>query len=169
MSRPGISIDPPGRAALFLRHLVLDYNGTLACRGRLVPGVAERLRELAALLAVHVVTLDTFGSARAELDGELAGGGLTLDIVARGGPEGSGEAEGKLRLVRNLGPDRCCAVGNGANDGPMLAAAALSVCVMGREGCAVDTLNRAMICVADVRDALDLLLHPASCAATLRR
>ena len=174
MARPGLALAPPGRASLHLRHLVLDYNGTLACRGLLLPGVGERLRALAELLAVHVVTLDTFGSARAELDRELAlatapepaGDGLSLDILK---PGGGGEAEAKLDFVRRLGPERCCAVGNGANDGLMLEAAALSVCVMGREGCAVDTLNRAHLCVADVRDALDLLLYPASCVATLRR
>lgn len=170
MSRPGISLAPSGRPPLCLRHLVLDYNGTLAFQGRLLPGVAERLRALGELVAVHVVTLDTFGSARAELAGELAaelaGGGLSLDVV---NSCVGGEAEAKLALLQSLGPERCCAVGNGANDGLMLEAAALSVCVMGREGCAVDTLRRAQICVADVRDALDLLLHPASCVATLRR
>ena len=167
MSRPGISLAPSGRAPLHLRHLVLDYNGTLACRGRLLPGVVERLRALGELVAVHVITLDTFGSARAELAGELAAGnGVSLDVVD--GCAG-GEAEAKLALLQSLGPDRCWAVGNGANDGLMLEAAALSICVMGREGCAVDTLRRAHICVADIGDALDLLLYPESCAATLRR
>ena len=151
MSRPGISLAPSGRAPLHLRHLVLDYNGTLACRGRLLPGVVERLRALGELVAVHVITLDTFGSARAELAGELAAGnGVSLDVVD--GCAG-GEAEAKLALLQSL----------------MLEAAALSICVMGREGCAVDTLRRAHICVADIGDALDLLLYPESCAATLRR
>lgn len=155
---------------MHLRHLVLDYNGTLACRGRLLPGVVERLRALGELLTVHVVTLDTFGSARAELAGELAAGtaegGVSLDVVDGGA---GGEAEAKLALLQSLGPNRCCAVGNGANDRLMLEAAALSICVMGREGCAVDTLRRAHICVADIGDALDLLLYPESCVATLRR
>lgn len=182
MTRPGISLVLPGRARLCLFHLVLDYNGTLARRGLLLPGTAERLSALAALLAVHVVTADTFGTVRAELERELAVelavGAVSLNIVPRGdacpadGPghtAGGGEAQAKLRLVRRLGPELCCAVGNGANDGLMLEAAALSFCVMGHEGCAVETLNRAHVCVTDVCDALDMLLAPSTCVATLRR
>lgn len=182
MPLPGISLTMPGRAPVHLEHLALDYNGTLARHGKLLPGVAERLRELAKLLAVHVVTADTFGSARGELErelpAELFSGAVALDRLPPL-PHGSApssrtapaddEAQSKLALIAALGPERCCAMGNGANDGLMLGAAALSVCVMGREGCAVETLNQAMICVTDIRDGLDLLLYPGSCVATLRR
>lgn len=64
-----IKIDIPGDKVYQLAHLVLDYNGTLACDGRLLPGVTERLTELAEHLAVHVLTADTFGSAQAALVG----------------------------------------------------------------------------------------------------
>lgn len=183
MPLPGISLTMPGRAPVHLEHLALDYNGTLARHGKLLPGVAERLRALAKLLAVHVMTADTFGSARGELErelpAELLNGAVTLDrlpspphVSAPRFPTAApvdDEAQSKLALIAALGPERCCAMGNGANDGLMLGAAALSVCVMGREGCAVETLNRAMICVTDIRDGLDLLLYPGSCVATLRR
>ena len=36
-----IEIDVPGFGALRLEHLVLDYNGTLACDGMLLEGVHE--------------------------------------------------------------------------------------------------------------------------------
>ena len=64
-----IEIAIPGTASLVLQHLVLDYNGTLACDGVLLPGVRERLLVLAENLQVHVVTADTFGQAREELTG----------------------------------------------------------------------------------------------------
>lgn len=174
MTFPGISFTPAGREPLHLFHLVLDYNGTLACRGRLLPGVAERLRALGRLVAVHVVTFDTFGTVRAQLAGELGlaeageggAGGVSLDVMERGA---GGEAEAKLAFLQGLGPASCCAVGNGVNDSLMLEAAALSICVMGREGCAVESMLRSDICVADINDALDLLLYPDSCVATLRR
>lgn len=184
MPLPGISLTMPGRAPVHLEHLALDYNGTLARHGKLLPGVAERLSKLSTLLAVHVITADTFGSARGELErelpAELAGGAVLLDRLRpmaapasrtpTGGPaRADDEAQCKLALLAALGPERCCAMGNGANDGLMLGAAALSICIMGGEGCAVETLNRAMICVADIRHALDLLLYPGSCIATLRR
>jgi len=41
-----ISKPIPGFGALRLQHLVLDYNGTLALDGRLLPAVRPRLRAL---------------------------------------------------------------------------------------------------------------------------
>jgi soluble P-type ATPase len=46
----------PGFGTLRLEHLVLDYNGTLALDGRVLPGVKPRLRRLARSLRIHVVT-----------------------------------------------------------------------------------------------------------------
>jgi soluble P-type ATPase len=62
-----IDIDAPGFGRLALEHLVLDYNGTIALDGKLLPGVAERLFALAGHLQIHVVTADTFGAAAAQL------------------------------------------------------------------------------------------------------
>jgi len=45
-----LEIDIPGYRALRLVHLVLDYNGTLACDGALVDGVGDRLAALAGML-----------------------------------------------------------------------------------------------------------------------
>ena len=59
----GLVLDIPGSSRMVLRHLVLDLNGTLALDGRLLPGVAEALLALKDLLAVHIVTADTFGTA----------------------------------------------------------------------------------------------------------
>ena len=64
-----LEIDIPGYRALRLAHLVLDYNGTLACDGALVDGVGDRLAALAGMLTIHILTADTFGKARAQLVG----------------------------------------------------------------------------------------------------
>jgi len=62
-----LGIEIPGFKRLFLANLVLDYNGTLACDGKVITGVGERLELLSDRLQVHVLTADTFGSAREEL------------------------------------------------------------------------------------------------------
>jgi hypothetical protein len=49
---------------LQIEYLVLDYNGTLALDGRLIPGVRPHLRTLARLMELHVVTADIFGTVR---------------------------------------------------------------------------------------------------------
>ena len=163
----------PGMRHVCLTTLVLDYNGTIADRGRLIPGVAERLRRLASKLNIHVFTADTFGSVRAELGREflceMHSGRISVDIIL---PQelrpGRSEADAKLDMLAPLGPKHCCAMGNGRNDVPMLGSAGLSFCIIGREGCSPKAMNAAHIVCHDILDALDMLLEPACCTATLR-
>ena len=51
-----IEVNIPGFGDLALEHLVLDYNGTLALDGKLLPGVTEVLGALEKELAIHIVT-----------------------------------------------------------------------------------------------------------------
>jgi len=46
---------------------VLDFNGTLAADGMLLPGVKDQLERLSGVLRLHVLTADTFGSAGSAL------------------------------------------------------------------------------------------------------
>ncbi len=64
-----LEIDIPGFGVLELAHLICDFTGTLSVDGRLLPGVDKLLDELAASLAIHVVTADTFGRVHEELAG----------------------------------------------------------------------------------------------------
>lgn len=154
-----LEITIPGHETLHLAHLVLDYNGTLACDGRLLDGVAERLQTLAAQLQVHVLTADTFGSVRAA----MADLPCTVYIL----PPGAQDA-GKLAYVERLPAGRCVCIGNGRNDHRMLEAAALGVVVVQEEGAAVQTLLAADVAAPTILAALDLLSEPNRLAATLR-
>ncbi len=150
----------PGLGALCLRHLVLDLNGTIAVDGALLPGVAERVAALREALTVYLLTADTRGQGAATAD-QL---GIQLHRLTPGQ-----EAQQKADFVQALGAPDTAAVGNGANDALMLAAASLGIAVLGREGLAVAALQAADLTVADVADALDLVLHPQRLIATLRR
>jgi len=154
-----LAIDIPGFAYLRLEHLVLDYNGTLAVDGKLLPGVAPLLRELAGALRIHVLTADTFGRAAEEL------GGLPLELVIIGNAE---QAEAKLEFIRGLDATGVVAIGNGRNDRKMLDAAALGIAVVQREGVARATLCSCDVVVTSILDALELLRHPLRLTATLR-
>jgi soluble P-type ATPase len=149
----------PGRDPITVEHLVLDFNGTLAVDGVLLPGVAERIRELAGHLAVHVITADTYGGARAQ----TAGLPVTLQVIGPGD-----QTAAKRALVEALGPDSVVAVGNGANDRLMLERAALSICVLEAEGAATAALLAADVVVRSPVEALDMLVRPGRLAATLR-
>ena len=154
-----ISIDVPGFRKLDLRHLVLDYNGTLALDGRLLPGVAEKLSQLARHIQIHVITADTFGLARSEL--------VALPLTVTIAPA-EGQAQAKRQFVSGLGADTVVAIGNGRNDREMLDAAALGMALLQREGAAAETIAAADLVCASVLDALDLLSHPERLIATLR-
>jgi len=154
-----IDIDIPGHKRLRLSHLVLDYNGTLACDGNLAEGVAERLTALAADLEIHVITADTFGKAKAG----LAGLPCRLSILPA-----SDQAAAKLEYVEQLGADAVVSMGNGRNDRLMLEAAALGVAVLFAEGAAVETVQAADVVTPGILPALDLLSHPRRLVATLR-
>lgn len=149
----------PGFGTLRLRHLVSDYNGTLALDGRLLPGVADALRALATRLDIHVVTADTFGLAAGELNGLPVR--LTITPV-------EAQAEAKRSFVEQLGADEVVALGNGRNDRRMLDVAALGIALIQREGGAKETLQAADLVSTDVLDALALLQNPKRLTATLR-
>ncbi|HEY7677601.1 MAG TPA: ATPase P [Candidatus Methylomirabilis sp.] len=153
-----ITIEIPGWGRLEIDHLVLDLNGTLATDGRVPPEVAERARALGALVQLHVLTADTFGTA-ASLEG------LGARIVRLGPGD---QVEAKAAAVRALGSDRTVAIGNGMNDEAMLGEAALGIAVIGREGAAVPALMAADLAVTSIEDALDLLLCPNRLVASLR-
>ena len=155
-----LTISIPGGATLEIEHLVLDYNGTLAVGGALLPGVSARLNALAETVQVHVVTADTFGVAHAALEGVRC----TLSILPPGGQDAA-----KLAYIQSLEPERTVAVGNGRNDRLMLEAAALGIAVLEGEGAATAALLAADVVVPGIEPALDLLLHPLRLVATLRQ
>jgi len=154
-----VEVDIPGFGRLTLEYLVLDYNGTLACDGILLPGAKESLQALAECLTIHVVTADTFGGAA---EG-LCGVPCTLTVL----PPGD-QAEAKADHLKALGAARSAAVGNGRNDGLLLKAAALGIAVVQEEGASAETVLAAQVVCRDIRDALALLRDTRRLVATLR-
>lgn len=155
-----IDIDIPGSVLLEIKHFVSDFSGTLSEDGVLIPGVREKLNELAEKVEVHVLTSDTFGKARKELEGVKC----TVHIL-----EGDDHTGQKERYILSLGPEKVVALGNGNNDARMLKAAGLGIAVCLREGSSVEALMSAKIFVHSPINAVELLLYPKRLVATLRR
>ena len=154
-----LEIDIPGFDKLQLEHLVLDFNGTLALDGHLLPGVADLLRKLSEHLRIHVVTADTFAQAA----NEVYGLPVELRIVKQ-----NDQADEKLDFINRLDAEHVAAIGNGRNDRKMLRRSALGIAVIQREGVAQEALDAADIVTSGIADALALLLHPLRLTATLR-
>ncbi len=149
----------PGYRTLRLEHLVLDYNGTLACDGELLDGVRERLDVLTDRLQIHILTADTFGKAHVQLaDVRCALSFLPMEDQDRR----------KLEYIERLGPETTVCIGNGRNDRLMLREAGLSIVVIQAEGAAAQTVLAADVVSPDILAALDLLAQPLRLVATLR-
>ena len=151
-----LHIAVPGGEDLELEHLVLDVNGTLTDRGRLIDGVSARLARVQERLSVHVLSADTYGNAE-----EIAAqAGAAFGRVAHG--------DEKRAYLERLGAHRSAAAGNGANDVPMLSEAALGIAIVGPEGASAAALAAADVVVGSILAALDLLCDPKALTATLR-
>lgn len=154
-----IEMDIPGFGWMELRHIVLDYNGTLAVDGAMIPGVREQLTRLTDKLEVHVLTADTFGIAAKGLEGVPC----QLTVLGK-----DAQDKGKRDFVRRLGSAHTVSVGNGRNDGLMLAESALGLAVVLAEGACMATVSAADIVFTDILDALGILENPLRLTATLR-
>jgi len=164
MAKPGILIDIPGWGRRDIRHVVSDYTGTLSCAGRLVAGVAVRLRRLNELVEIHIVSADSFGTARDQL------AAVPMPVVIL---QGEGQDRQKQDYLKNSNIDarNVAAFGNGNNDRLLLQAVknrGLAIALDNGEGCAVDAILNADVFVVGIANALDLLLDPTRCKATLR-
>jgi soluble P-type ATPase len=154
-----ISLVIPGFKELALRHLVLDFNGTLACDGLLLPEVREPLVHLGRAIDIHVLTADTHKTCARQLEGLP----VTLSVIAA-----RPEDAAKLAYVNALGAGQCACIGNGSNDRLMLTACALGIAVQGGEAAAARALLAADIMAPGISAALGLLTNPRRLLATLR-
>ncbi len=154
-----LELSIPGFGEIRLKHLVLDFTGTLSVDGKILDGVKERLQKISEFMEIHVLTADTFGTAERELK-EIE---CTLKILGQ-----ERQDVQKEDYVRGLGADNVIAIGNGNNDRRMLRVSKIGIAVIEGEGCSVDALLAANIVVRDARDALDLILNPKRMKATLR-
>jgi soluble P-type ATPase len=155
-----ITVRVPGlEETLDLRHLVLDFNGTLALDGKLKPGVADLLRELAGDVQLHIVTAGTFGG----VENEIQSIPCALKILS-----GADHCGQKDRYVEELGAESTVCIGNGRNDQAMLKRAKLGILVIQEEGAATESVLASDVVCRDIVEALQLLRHPQRLTATLR-
>ena len=150
------TVELPGQAPITLARLVLDMNGTTSQDGKLLPGVADRIRELATRIRITVLTADTFGLA----ESSWAHLPVHVEIIKTG--------HDKRKRIEELGVQSLVAIGNGRNDVEMVKAAAIGIAVIGPEGASGELLRCADVVTNSIDDALDLVAKPTRLKATLR-
>jgi len=155
-----IRVNIPGDRTIEIKNVVFDYNGTIAEDGILIEGLEEKFKELAARdVNIFVVTADTYGNVKKQCIG------LTLKIEVF---DKENASQDKKRIIEGLGGDTTVSIGNGRIDSEMFKSSAISIAVIGKEGCYTKTLLQARIVVKDIKDAIDLLLKDSRIKATMR-
>jgi soluble P-type ATPase len=154
-----IRLEIPGRKTLEIEHLILDYNGTVACNGVLYEGIEEKLAKLAEAVKIHVITADTYGSVHAQCTPM----GVAVHVIGK-----EAQDEAKRTFIGSLGKEGCVAIGNGRNDALMLSDAALGFALIQEEGLSTRALMASDVVFGSIHDALDALLSPQRLIATLR-
>ena len=162
MKKPGIVIEIPGFGTRAIHTVISDYTGTLSKGGKLATGVRDKLLILSQKVDIRVVSSDSFGTAASELAGVVEPEILKTNRH---------DVE-KQDYARQFALINVAAFGNGNNDRLLLKhvkdGGGLAIAVDNGEGCALDALLNSNLLIAGAANALDLLLEPRSCKATLR-
>lgn len=155
-----IHVDIPGRGAMNLEVLVLDYNGTLALDGQMLESVRDNIRRLSPLLEIHILTSDTNGTVVQQCEG------LPVQVKLL---DSTDHTQEKADYLLQFGSREIVALGNGANDQIMLEKAHLGIAVIGFEGASMQALRAADLVVNKIEDGFGLLLKTQRLKASLRR
>jgi len=153
-----IPIERPGQGNLEIEFILIDFTGTLASDRRVHPKAKDKINLLSKRTKIYILTVEEKERVEEVLKK------LKAEIVYLREGESS---QKKLDLLRQLGPVRTVAIGNGVDDVPMIEEAGLGVCVLGKEGTSSEAMKKADVVFMNILDALDFLLKPLRQKATL--
>lgn len=153
-------IDIPGMKSIDIKNIVLDYNGTIALDGKLLPEVESKIVHLSKEgIGVHILTADTHDTVQKQC------GHLPANIKIFNKDNASIH---KGNIVDELGGETCISIGNGYNDGVMFEKSTLGIIILGQEGCSTEALMKANILCRSIEDAFDMIIKKERIIATLR-
>jgi soluble P-type ATPase len=153
-----ISIERPGQGNLEIEFVLLDFEGTLASDRRVHLKTKDKMNLLSKRVKICILT-----KGEKEVVEEVLRK-VKAEIFYTTEGESSRK---KLELLRQLGPLRTVAIGNGVDDAPMLEEAGLGICIISKEGTSAEAVKRADVVLSNIVDALDFLLKPLRQRATL--
>lgn len=148
----------PGVGDIEINTLVFDLNGTISNRGKVIDGVAERLKNLKnAGFRLIMITSDQRGL------GENTAKVLGMEYYH------AETSTDKEKIILTLDPLTTAAFGNARVDIGMFHHARVSIACIEGEGIHAEIFRFADILVKSVNDALDLFLDQDSFISTMKR
>ncbi|MFO7887381.1 MAG: haloacid dehalogenase [Eubacteriales bacterium] len=154
-----IKLEIPGYGDVKIENILLDYNGTIASEGKLIPDLKSIMEKLSKKVKIFVLTADTFGTVEEEIKD------LPIEIIKI---KKENERQQKEEALKKLGPKNTISYGNGNNDKLMIKESIIGICIMGDEGCSRETLEEADLVINSIEKGLLLLLDKNKLKATLR-
>ena len=155
-----ITIERPGQTNLEIEFILIDLEGTLASDRRVHPKAKDKINLLSKRTKIYILTAEEKECVEEVLRKVKA----EIQYLTQGE-----SSQKKLDFLRQLGPDRTVAIGNGADDIPMIEEAGLGVGVLGKEGMSSEALKKTDVVFTNILDALDFLLKPLRQRATLSK
>ena len=155
-----ICIQRPGQEPLEIDFILFDFEGTVASDRRVHPKTKDKINLLSKRAKIYILTKEERERV------EVALKKVNAEIVYL--TEGVSLPK-KTDILHQLGAVRTVAVGNGADDGPLMGEAGFSLCVIGKEGASSEAVENADVVFTDILDALDFLLKPLRQKATLSK
>jgi len=153
-----ITIQRPGQEPLEIEFILIDFEGTLASDRRVHPKAKDKINLLSKRTKIYILTK----GEKEVLEDPLKKVKAEIFHLTEGE-----SSQRKLDLLHQLGATRTIAIGNGADDAPMIEEAVLGICVIGKEGASAEAIKKADVVVLNILDALDFLLKPLRQKATL--
>jgi soluble P-type ATPase len=153
-----ITVQRPGQSNLEIEFILIDFEGTLASDRRVHPKAKDKINLLSKRTKIYILTKEEKERVEEVLKKVKA---ETVYLT-----EGE-SSQKKLELLRQLGPARTVAVGNGVDDVSMIEEAGLGVCILGKEGASSEAMKKADVVFMNILDALDFLLKPLRQKASL--
>ncbi len=153
-----IAIQRPGQEPLEIDVILIDFEGTLASDRRVHPKGKDKINLLSKRVRIYILAKGEKERVTEVLKRVKA------EIIFLKEGEASRE---KLDLLKQLGAGRTAAIGNGADDALMVEEAGLGICIIGTEGTAGETMQKADLVFPDIVDALDFFLKPLRQKGTL--
>jgi soluble P-type ATPase len=148
----------PGAEDIEITAIVIDFNGTLAVRGEVVQGAAEKINQMKQLgFRIILVTSDQRGNAKA------AAAKLGIEFVE------AKDAGAKEKFMLTLDSGKVAAIGNARIDTGLYKKAKIRVATLQAEGIHTGILPFVDMIVPSVIDALDLFMDADTFVATMKK
>ncbi len=149
--------DIPNREKIEIKTILLDLNGTLSVKGKIISGAVKKIKKLEKI-GYNIILLT--GNQRGNADKLCKKLGIEYKICKN--------QKEKEKAILNLEPEHCASIGNSRIDIETFKHAKISILTLQKEGIHIDVIPFADIIVPSVVDALDLFIDKDSLIATMK-